>query len=69
MSKVAWAVVAGWGRLHSAASVASAATLAALPMGALLLFTALFLGMGRTGVLVGRDAIGGATDLLGHDAA
>ena len=48
--------------------IATAAALAALPVGALLLLAALFLGMGRGGPLAGRQ-VGCGADLLGHGAA
>ena len=62
-------VVAKLGKPLNPGSVAAAATLATLPVGALLLFAAFFLGVGCGGALDGCHAIGGATDLLSHGAA
>ncbi len=68
MSKVAWVEDLKQARgAESWGSVAAAAALAALPVGAFFLLAAFFLGVLRGGALLGR-LIAVTADLLSHGA-
>lgn len=67
MSKVAWVEGLKQARGAELGSVAAAAALAALPVGAFFLLAAFFLGVLRGGALLGR-LIAVTADLLSHGA-